>query len=274
MAACLFLQRGSPNPKQTGPTESERSGRRRPLAPSFARSGDSAGLIETQSWVGAHRLAVPWTLQSARQMVLRLHLVHFQGGGAHHLMGTPLPRGCAGVAPRGLPSRLLALCHCLLCSPGPQLPCASQTASRGPHQSVWQKGQPALGKCQGMSRSWPEARPGDALSLYESLSLISRGEKQAVKGFPWQPPWAVTCLRRSKRMGLAAGCWPRPPVARAVSCSVPPRHLCLGWRPGAGGANQMHLPHHSGRDGEQPRAGQALAPTQKAGSWKNGDRDL
>lgn len=137
MAACLFLQRGSPNPKQTGPTESERSGRRRPLAPSFARSGDSAGLIETQSWVGAHRLAVPWTLQSARQMVLRLHLVHFQGGGAHHLMGTPLPRGCADVAPRGLPSRLLALCHCLLCSPGPQLPCASQTASRGPHQSVW-----------------------------------------------------------------------------------------------------------------------------------------
>lgn len=131
----------------------------------------------------------------------------------------------------------------VLCAPrAPGSPVQARPP-QGAHVSPFgQKGQPALRKCQGMSRSWPEARPRDTLSLYESLSLISRGEKQAVKGFPWQPPWATTCPHRSRRMGLTAGCWPQPQMARAVSCGVPPRHLRWGWRPGAGRANQMHLP--------------------------------
>lgn len=126
-----FYSAEFPVPSRRGPPHPSARGGGRPLAPSFAHSGDGAGFIETQSWVGTYRLSVPWTLQSACQMDLWLHLAHVQGRGAHHLMGRAspwLPR-CGSPRPARASVSFTPLRFVL---PGPPAPLCRPDRLEGP----------------------------------------------------------------------------------------------------------------------------------------------
>lgn len=155
---------------------------------------------------------VPWTLQSACQGVDWLQLVHFQRRGAHHLMGQWAPGASYSVkslfssgSPRGPCSDrwshrtvcplacLLSLSASLLCPLGPQLPRDRSLCRRdrleGP-TSVYLWQERVVGSWE-MSGDKSELASGEAQGRSVTLgvsSLISGGEKQAAKGFLWQPP--------------------------------------------------------------------------------------
>lgn len=74
----------------------------------------------------------------------------------------------------------------------------------------------------------------EALSLHESLSLISQGEKQAVRGFLWQPLDTERLLQPSWPLGGEPGPWllTLAPGASVMPWGVTSRHPGLAWEAG------------------------------------------